>query len=65
MIFSWLKEYSWVNKGGVWSETQVYSLSVINHKTLSIVWLRHVNNYRENSIHNTWNLAGEGQLTKQ
>ncbi|MDR1901799.1 MAG: caspase family protein [Treponema sp.] len=57
--------YSWVNKGGVWSETQAYSLSIVNNKTLNIVWLRHVNNYREDSINNIWNLTGEGQLIKQ
>ncbi|MDR2793195.1 MAG: caspase family protein [Treponema sp.] len=57
--------YSWVNKGGIWSETQVYSLSVLNNKTLNIVWLRHVNNHRDNSINNTWDLTGEGKLIKQ
>ncbi|MDR1030086.1 MAG: caspase family protein [Treponema sp.] len=58
--------YSWVNKGGVWSETQVYSLSILTNKTMSIVWLRHVNNYRETFfINNVWNLTGEGELTKQ
>jgi hypothetical protein len=58
--------YSWIDKGGVWSETQVYSLSILNSKTMNIVWLSHVNNYRENSfINNVWNLTGEGELTKQ
>jgi hypothetical protein len=58
--------YSWVNKGGIWSETQVYSLSMLTNKTMNIVWLRHVNNYRENSfINSVWNLTGEGELTKQ
>ncbi|MDR2634321.1 MAG: caspase family protein [Treponema sp.] len=58
--------YTWVNKGGVWSETQVYSLSLLTSRTMSIVWLRHVNNYRESfPINHVWNLTGEGELTKQ
>jgi hypothetical protein len=57
--------YMWVNKGGVWSETQVYSLSFINEKTVNIVWLRHVNNYRIGGDNEDWHLTGEGQLTKQ
>ncbi|MDR2632164.1 MAG: hypothetical protein LBC51_00885, partial [Treponema sp.] len=58
--------YSWVDKGGVWSETQVFSLSLLSNRTMSIVWLRHVNNYYETLLSNdVWNLTGEGELTKQ
>jgi hypothetical protein len=56
--------YAWVNKGGIWSETQVYSLSFINGKTLDVVWMRHVNNYRDDSDNESWNLTGEGRLRK-
>jgi hypothetical protein len=57
--------YSWVNRGGVWSETQVYSLSILNSETLNLVWSRHVNNYHDDSDHETWHLLGEGQLYKE
>jgi hypothetical protein len=57
--------YVWVNKGGVWSETQTYSLSFIDSRTLDVVWLRHVNNYRDGSNNETWNLTGVGRLRKE
>lgn len=57
--------YLWVAKGGVWSETQVYSLSFINEKTMNVVWMRHVNNYHNGSDNEDWHLSGQGQLSKQ
>jgi hypothetical protein len=57
--------YAWVNQGGVWSETQTFSLSLINSGTLDLVWSRHVNNYSEDSDNETWRLVGKGSLTKE
>lgn len=57
--------FVWINKGGVWSETQVYSLSFINNNTLDVQWLRHVNNYKNDGDNEAWNLHGSGQLTRQ
>jgi len=56
--------YLWVNKGGVWSETQIYSLSFINERTLNVIWVRHVNNYRNGGNNEDWHLSGQGQLIK-
>jgi hypothetical protein len=48
--------YIWLNTGGVWSETQVFSLSAINRDALSLVWQRHVNNIRNNEDNDVWNV---------
>jgi hypothetical protein len=56
--------YGWVNSVERSSETQIYSLSFINERTLHVVWLRHVNNYRDEADNEDWNLTGKGQLTK-
>jgi predicted secreted protein len=55
----------WHNQGGVWSETQVYSISFLNNGELDLVWLRHVNNIRKNENNQTWNLFGRGKLVKK
>jgi hypothetical protein len=54
----------WVNTGGVWSETQVFSLSLKNSKTLDLQWIRHVNNFRPGETNEVWALHGTGELTK-
>jgi hypothetical protein len=55
--------YIWLNTGGVWSETQAYSLSIVNNATMNIVWSRHVNNYSDSEpLNNTWHRGGEGEL---
>lgn len=54
----------WLNSGGAWSETQVYSLSYVNPTRLDVVWSRHVNNVRDGSDNQTWNKQGTGTLRK-
>lgn len=54
----------WLNSGGVWSETQTYSLSLKSDNQLEVVWTRHVNNLRPSQNNDTWNLTGAGTLTK-
>ena len=56
--------YAWVDQGGIWSETQTYSLSFVNSGTLDVVYTRHVNNYYEGASNETWNITGKGRLTK-
>ncbi len=55
----------WHNHGGVWSETQVYSMSFLNNGELDLAWLRHVNNVRKNENNETWQLIGRGKLLKK
>jgi hypothetical protein len=58
--------YVWVNKGGIWTETQAYSLSLVNNGTMNIVWSRHVNNYyKDEPEDDTWHIGGEGMIRKQ
>jgi TolB-like protein len=58
--------YVWLNKGGIWTETQVYSLSLVNSSSLNIVWSRHVNNYMSDEpVNETWHIGGEGLIRKQ
>jgi hypothetical protein len=67
-FFMWYRNnfvYVWINTGGVWTETQAYSLSFINNRTLDVVWLRHVNNYRDGSNNESWTLTGEGRFRKE
>lgn len=57
--------FIWINKGGVWTETQVFSMSFIDSSTLSLKWIRHVNNYRNGSANECWDLHGTGTLRKR
>lgn len=56
--------FVWLNSGGVWSETQVYSLSYISPTRLDVVWTRHVNNIGEGGTNESWNRTGTGSLRK-
>jgi hypothetical protein len=54
----------WQHLDGVWSETQVFSLSYLRERQLDLQWLRHVNNEKESSDNNVWNQKGSGVLRK-
>jgi hypothetical protein len=54
----------WLNSGGAWSETQVFSMSLQNSNKLDVIWTRHVNNVRNGSDNETWNLLGSGTLRR-
>jgi len=54
----------WLNSGGAWSETQVFSMSLQNLNKLDVVWTRHVNNLSNGSDNETWNLLGSGTLRR-
>jgi len=58
--------YVWMNKGGVWTETQTYSLVWINENKLSVYYFRHVSNLDETADVNTdWGYTGTGFLYKE
>lgn len=57
--------YVWMNKGGVWTETQAYSLVWINEDKLSVHFMRHVSNEsREYDGNTDWGYTAEGFLNK-
>lgn len=69
---SWSKGYGeqlnyvWMNKGGVWTETQVFSLVWISEDKLSVHFLRHVSNESSGSDGNTdWGYTATGFLLKE
>jgi hypothetical protein len=69
---SWSKGYGeqlnyvWINKGGVWTETQVFSLVLISKGKLSVHYMRHVSNKVKDKDENTdWGYTGTGYLYKE
>jgi hypothetical protein len=69
---SWSKGYGeqlnyvWMNKGGVWTETQTYSLVWINENKLSVYFFRHVSNLDDSGDKNTdWGYTATGSLYKE
>jgi hypothetical protein len=54
--------FTWLNSGGVWSETQTHLLSYINSKTLRVIWVRQVNNIKEGEDNSEWYVLGRGDL---
>lgn len=57
--------YTWLNMGGVWSETQTFMLSFLNSEKLQILWARQVNNIKEDADENEeWYVIGRGTMTK-
>lgn len=53
----------WMISGGVWTETQSFSLAYMEPGKLHLVWTRHVNNRQEGQAGDDWNLRGEAILT--
>lgn len=69
---SWSKGYGeqlnyvWMNKGGVWTETQAYFMVWSNKDTLSVYFTRHVSNESEEFDGNTdWGYTAEGYLHRE
>jgi hypothetical protein len=55
--------YVWMNKGGIWTETQVSSLVWIEDGKLSIHFMRHVSNKEEDTEGNSdWGYTATGFL---
>ncbi|MFI2741412.1 hypothetical protein ACG2LH_01620 [Zhouia sp. PK063] len=58
--------FFWMNKGGLWTETQFSSLTYISSSKLSVHFMRHVSNLTEDKAGNTdWGYTGTGTLYKQ
>lgn len=57
--------FVWMDKGQVWTETQIYSIVWINSQNLSVTHIRHVSNKKDNSGINTdWHYTSTGILKK-
>lgn len=57
----------WINTAAqaIWTENQMFSLSIIDSTKLQVVWTRHVVNRPAAEPGEAWNLRGEGVLTRQ
>jgi hypothetical protein len=59
--------YMWTNTGGIWTETQMFSMVWINSKKLSVHFMRHVSNIDKESKtddNSDWGYTGVGYLNK-
>ena len=57
--------YVWMNKGGIWTETQMHSLVWIEEDTISIHYMRHVSNKEGDSENNSdWGYTATGYLNR-
>ncbi|TCK85463.1 hypothetical protein [Albibacterium bauzanense] len=60
--------YTWVNKGGIWSETQAHLMDYLRPNLLYCVLIRQVNNAAADedfpSMNNEWSTTYEGTLTR-
>ncbi len=55
--------FVWMNSGGVWTETQVFSLVWVSSSKLSVYYVRHVSNESDEFNGNTdWGYTGTGYL---
>jgi hypothetical protein len=55
--------FVWMNAGGVWTETQFFSLVWVTESKLSVYYTRHVSNESEEFDGNTdWGYSGKGYL---
>jgi len=58
--------FFWMNKGGVWTETQMFSLSWNSDSALSIYHMRHVSNKSDEEDGNTdWGYFAKGILKNE
>jgi hypothetical protein len=67
----WSKGYGeqltfvWMDKGGAWTETQVYSLVWSDDDTLSVHHMRHVSNEDGDYANTDWGYSSKGILNKE
>ncbi len=67
----WSKGYGeqlnfvWMDKGGVWTETQMYSLVWSNPTKLSVYHMRHVSNEDKEDTNTDWGYTSTGTLYKE
>jgi hypothetical protein len=56
--------YTWLNMGGVWTETQTFMLSYLNDDELQALWIRQVNNLKEDVDNEEWFVTGRGIMRR-
>jgi hypothetical protein len=60
--------YTWVNKGGIWSETQTHLMDYLRPDLLYCILVRQVNNASEDEeypgLNNEWSITYEGTLSR-
>ena len=60
--------YTWVNKGGIWSETQTHLMDYLRPDLLYCILVRQVNNATEDEdypgMNNEWSVTYEGTLDR-
>lgn len=68
----WSKGYGqqlnfvWIDAGGIWTETQMFSLVWISSSKLSVYYVRHVSNESDDFDGNTdWGYSGTGYLYEE
>jgi hypothetical protein len=54
--------YTWINSGGVWTETQTFMLSYVNEDKYELVWSRQVLNFKDEGDNEAWFVQGSGTL---
>lgn len=52
----------WINKGGSWTETQLFSIVKVSDNLLRVIHLRHVVN--KGAEPKSWHYSGEGTFIK-
>ncbi len=52
----------WINKGGIWTETQLFSIVKLSSTVLRVVHIRHVVN--KGTENKSWYYSGEGTFVK-
>lgn len=57
--------FIWMDKGGVWTETQVYSLVMLDDDRISVYHMRHVSNEDEYDTNTDWGYSSKGILRKE
>ena len=53
---------AWLNQDGIWTEHQMFSMSLINASKVKVLWMRHVTNREQGKDGVPWSQRGEGEL---
>lgn len=56
--------FVWMDKGGVWTETQMYSLVMLDNNTISVHHMRHVSNEDDDDYNTDWGYTSTGKLRR-
>jgi hypothetical protein len=56
---------SWINAGGIWTETQTYNMTLLDDDTVEVLHIRHVNNRHPGGDGDPWFYMARGVMTRQ